>query len=268
MKMMKNEIKAIFFDIDGTLVPFGQHAVPDEVKEAVASVREKGIKVFICTGRHLEWIDNIGDMGVDGYVTVNGAMCTLADKRTVIHSCPIPDADLERLIEFGPQTGLGFVVVPEEGGIFVNKTDHYVTESSKLLHLPPVPVKPLDAAKGKRVVQMMAFGSQITRETVGLFSEILTDCEPTSWNPLFCDIIPKGSDKSVGMEKMLEYHGLKPEEAMAFGDGDNDIGMIRKAGVGVAMGNAPQNVKAAADYVTTNILRDGVVNALRHYGLI
>lgn len=266
--MEKKIIKALFFDIDGTLVPFGDHGVPAEVKEAVSELRRRGVKVFISTGRHLEWIDNLGDLETDGYVTVNGAMCVLADKKSVIFSRPIPSADLERLIDFGKTSDLCFVVVPEEGGIFINREDHYVSESSKLLNLPPIPIKHLSSARGKKIVQMMAFGSQEERVAGGLFTEILTDCEPTSWNPLFCDIIPKGSNKSVGMAKMLEHFGIAPEESMAFGDGDNDIAMLRFAGIGVAMGNSADSVKEAADYVTSDVRDHGVLNAFRRFGLL
>lgn len=255
--------KAIFFDIDGTLVPFGMHEVPASTREAIARIREKGVKVFICTGRHIEWIDNIGDMEVDGYVTVNGAMCTLADKKTVIFTRPIPDGDLQRLVSCGEQSGLVYVVVPKEGGIFINHTNRFVDDSRKLLRLPPIPEKPLESALGHEIVQMMAFGPKELRgESQQLFTEILTDCEPTSWNPLFCDIVPKGSDKGVGMRKMMEHFGIPMEASVAFGDGDNDIAMLRAAGVGVAMGNAPQSVKDAADMVTDDVTCDGVAKAL------
>ena len=76
-------IKAIFFDIDGTLVPFGDRGIPAEVREAIRQVRADGVKVFIATGRHPEWIDNLGDTEFDGYVTTNGALVLLADKRTL-----------------------------------------------------------------------------------------------------------------------------------------------------------------------------------------
>lgn len=262
----KKDIKALFFDIDGTLVPFGDHGVPEEVKEALAEARRHGVKVFISTGRHKEWIDNIDGLEVDGYVTVNGAMCSRTDGR-VIFTRPIPAGDMERLVEFGKRSPLAFVVVPSEGGIFINRTNNFVEEASALLHLPAIPVRPLEQGLGKEIVQMMAFGTKEEREADGLFTEILTDCVPTSWNPLFCDIVPKGNDKSVGIRKMLEYFRIPQEESMAFGDGDNDIGMLRAAGIGVAMGNASESVKEAADFVTTDVTDHGVVNALRHFGL-
>jgi len=89
------------------------------------------------------------------------------------------------------------------------------------------------------VVQfLMAFGDKADWSDPTLYSTVLQDCEPTSWNPYFCDVIPRDSCKSAGVEKMLQYFGILPEETMAFGDGDNDISMIRYCKIGVAMGNA------------------------------
>ena len=67
---------------------------------------------------------------------------------------------------------------------------------------------------------------------------------------------------------MAENFGFDMSETMAFGDGSNDVGMLRAAGIGVAMGNAYEKVKAAADYITTSDTDHGIVNALRHFGLI
>lgn len=96
----------------------------------------------------------------------------------------------------------------------------------------------------------------------------LPGCEATRWNPLFTDIVPRGGSKQVGMEKLLAHFGIRREECMAFGDGGNDIPMLRYAGIGVAMGNAREEVKAAADYVTSSVDEDGIAMALRHFGLL
>ena len=64
------------------------------------------------------------------------------------------------------------------------------------------------------------------------------------------------------MDKFISHFGIKLEETMAFGDGGNDIDMIKHAGIGVAMGNARDEVKAAADYVTTSVDDNGILNAL------
>lgn len=262
-----NDIKALFFDIDGTLVPFGHHEPPAEVMEALAAVRRKGVKVFIATGRHISWIDNLGKLEVDGYVTANGSLCLEADGKTVIYCHSIPSDDIGRLIDFSLISDMPLVAIPDDGGIIINREDENVARIREMLNMPYVPLAPLDTVGGKNIVQLMAFGSEQTRERSGLLETVLLGCEATSWNPYFCDIVPKGSDKSVGIDRMLKRHKLQLSQCAAFGDGDNDIGMLRHAGIGIAMGNAGTDVKSVADYVTTAVDDHGIVKALHHLGL-
>ena len=97
---------------------------------------------------------------------------------------------------------------------------------------------------------------------------VLPHCESTRWNPLFTDVVPQGSSKAVGIDKIIEHYGISLDETMAFGDGGNDMAMLRHAGIGVAMGNAGDEVKAVADYVTDSVDKDGIWNALRHFDVI
>lgn len=262
------KIRAVFFDIDGTLVPFGDHDVPAEVKDAIKTMRSKGIKVFIATGRHAAWIDNLGDMEFDGYVTVNGGMCISGDKETVIYTHPISPDDIKRLVAAYPHLDLEFSLVPADGDIFITAINQYVSDVCKLISVPTVPIRPIESIGNKDVVQLMAFGDKADWSDPTLYSTVLQDCEPTSWNPYFCDVIPRDSCKSAGIEKMLQHFGISHEETMAFGDGDNDISMIRYCKIGVAMGNASSDVKAAADYVTADVTDHGIVRALRHFDII
>lgn len=262
------KIKAIFFDIDGTLVPFGNKDVPVEVKEAIATMRRKGIKVFIATGRHTVWIDNLGDTEFDGYVSVNGGMCTLSDKKTVIFERCVDPADIDRLADVYHSLPLEFCLVPDNGDIFISGFNDYAKRIWKMLNVPAVPVRDLSEAKGMKIVQLMGFGYKKDWESPRLYDEVLRDCEATSWNPYFCDIVPRGSSKSVGIDEMLKYFSINLSQTMSFGDGDNDLTMIKHCAVGVAMGNASDKIKAVADYVTSDVTDHGVVNALRHFGLI
>ena len=83
-----------------------------------------------------------------------------------------------------------------------------------------------------------------------------------------CDITSAMADKANGIRAIADRLGIDISETMAFGDGGNDESMLRAAGVGVAMGNALDSVKAHADYVTTDVDNDGVWNALKHFGII
>lgn len=261
-------IKALFFDIDGTIVPIGDHGIPADTRQALAEARERGVKLFISTGRHMDWINNLGDEIFDGYVTANGSLCMDSSKKKVLYMRCVSQDDIRRLAANPVSERFPFVVVPANGGLFTTKVDRNVQDGFDMLHLPQVPVKPLEAALGLDVVQMMVFATRDEIESSGLFTGVLRDSVPTSWCPYFADIIPAGSDKAVGIEEMCRIFGFDISETMAFGDGHNDIGMLKAAGTGVAMGNAADAVKEAADYITTDADKDGIGNALRHFGVI
>lgn len=262
-------IKAIFFDIDGTLVPARAGIIQPSAAEAIRQAREKGVKVFISSGRCLQWIDNLGDTEFDGYVTANGSLCLLQDKKTPVWRRTVDPSDIERLKAFSETTSMPIVAIPEHGRIISTRIDDDMRGALDELCISDFDIAPLSSVDPNvGIIQLMAFGPEEERRNSGLFGDVLRHCDVTSWNPHFCDIIPNGSDKGVGITKMAEHFGITIDETMAFGDGGNDIGMIKTAGIGVAMGNAAQTVKDAADYVTTDVDRDGVVNAFRHFGIL
>jgi Cof subfamily protein (haloacid dehalogenase superfamily) len=126
-------------------------------------------------------------------------------------------------------------------------------------------VPDLGSYSGEKIYQIWAF---VPEEEQQMLKDLLDDCSVTSWNNKAIDIIPKGGGKSAGMQIFMNKQGLQRSETMAFGDGENDKEMLEFAGIGVAMGNARDSVKAVADYVTDSVDDDGIENALRHFGLI
>ena len=260
--------KAVFFDIDGTLVPFRADGIPGGTREALAALRASGVRTFVATGRHLSWTANVADTPFDGYVTVNGGMCVAGDRETVLYCRPIPADDMARLEAFIAATDTPFVVVPADGDAFITGVNPLVREAAALLSIPDIPVRPVTEARGREVVQLMGFFTPAEQERSGVFGKTLRGCEPTRWCPLFTDIIPRGGSKAAGIDRMIAHFGIPLSATMSFGDGDNDTAMLRHTAVGVAMGNAADSVKAAADYVTLPADEDGVGEALRRFGLI
>ena len=96
----------------------------------------------------------------------------------------------------------------------------------------------------------------------------LPNCKLSWWNEYAVDIISKNGGKLAGIKKYLELQNQTLDDAMAFGDGENDLEMLKAVKVGVAMGNGEEHVKQIADYVTTDINKDGIYNAIIHYKLI
>lgn len=262
------KIKAIFFDIDGTLVSFRTHRIPDSVQEAIAALRADGIKTFIATGRPWILIDNLEDTVFDGYITVNGCSCFTADFKPIYQSSILRE-DVDRLINSGITDEIPFVFT-DGTDMFITDINERVKAIANLICLPVPRVAPIEDARHKDFFQMMGYFTEKEEKEnrLNLFNRILTHCTPMRWHPLFADIITSGNSKRTGIDKILDYFHIDLSESMAFGDGGNDIPMLRHAAIGVAMGNASDEVKAAADYVTTGIDEDGVVNALRHFNLI
>ena len=132
-------IKAVFFDIDGTLVSFKTHVVPKSTLHAIELLKKKGIKVFIATGRHRRSINNLGDLEFDGYVTLNGGY-VFAGKDDVIYKHSIPDKDIEALVRYQEKEGEFPCAFVQEDEIFMNYTDKAVNDVFHLLNFPAPPI--------------------------------------------------------------------------------------------------------------------------------
>lgn len=259
-------VKALFFDIDGTLVSFRTHAIPDSAVDAVRTAKEKGIEIFISTGRPPLLISNIGQIEryVDGYVSTNGAYCYVGNEEIYLKT--IPEKDVETLVNEGEKNGFTYLLVGLDEIAVFHPSDIYRDYFCELLNIDVVRTdcNPADFLR-KPILQMTAFFDVDTEKK-------MMTCLPGSissrWNPYFTDITASEADKGNGMLAMASRRGFLPEEVMAFGDGGNDIPIIKAAGTGIAMGDGNKSLKEVADYVTAPLDEDGVAYALRHYGII
>lgn len=259
-------IRVVFFDIDGTLVSFHTHRIPESTLSAVKVLREKGIKVYIATGRPSLFIDNLGDMAFDGMVTVTGAHCLSADGTVIAHT-PVPQADIERIIAYQQMNSDAYPVLfvcTDEA--FITSVNDDVRSVLSQLNVAVPPVLPAEMACEKSVLQLISFFRPEDEERY--MRTLMPGCTSTRWHPLFTDVVAAGVSKSAGIDSVLCYEGIALDEAMAFGDGGNDVSMLSHVGVGVAMGNASPQVQAAACYVTDTVDNDGVAKALHHFGLL
>lgn len=261
-------IKALFFDIDGTLVSFKTHQIPVSTIEALEAAKAKGIQIFISTGRPRVIINNLSALQergvIDGYITMNGAYCFVDN--TVIYKSPIPTAEVDALTGFCHERNIPCILVGEQD-IYVNQPGEIVTEIfNNQLKTDLIASEPYTSNhSNKQYYQLTPF---ITIEEEQTILPSIPNCEMGCWHPAFVDVTAKGNTKQRGIDEIIRHFGIRLEETMAFGDGGNDISMLRHAGIGVAMGNAKDNVKAVADYVTTSVDDHGIANALKRYGII
>lgn len=260
--------KALFFDIDGTLVSFVTHMIPQSTVDALTEAKARGVEIYISTGRPYPIINNIGQIShlIDGYITTNGAYCFIGDE--VISCSPIPDGDVALVLEKSMRMGFPCMVVGEKTLTMYNTASDPETVRSvgQLLNVPGLENElPIESVLCQRILQLTPF---ITVEQEREVLASVSGIESGRWCPEFADFTAKNISKAKGLRDIASYRGFDISETMAFGDGGNDLTIIRAAGTGVAMGNANPILKEVADYVTTSVDDNGVSNALRHFGVI
>ncbi len=256
-------IKAIFFDIDGTLVSFKTHEISKATLEALYALREKGVKLFIASGRHLLIMDNLSGFPFDGYVCMNGSL--VFDRGKVIYSHPLDQADAASVIDLA-ETGQIPCVLFTEKNVAMNCRTERTEQLFRMIRLPEPEYASLMPYKSGPVSQFTIFLDQEREDA--LLAPALKHSVTTRWHPEFTDIVPENISKAEGISRVIAGYGIGREEVMAFGDGGNDVEMIEYAGIGVAMGNALPDVRKHADYVTSTVDEDGIVAALRHFRIL
>lgn len=259
-------IKAAFFDLDGTLVPYGERGMTPQLREDMFELRKRGILTVLATGRGKHDLKNIGllgDVEFDAYITYNGYCCY--DDRGVYRSHAMAQSDLIAACNVLRENPDIVAIVEGAAGNFFNRMNDRILEQYKDVSPHAYPVRSPDESIGEDVYQVVPF---IERGREDLFLSVMPDCIATRWSEFATDIIPKGNGKADGIRATLERYGLNASKIIAFGDGENDIPMLELAGIGVAMGNAGQIVKDSADYTTLHVREDGVSAALRHFGLL
>ena len=260
-----SKIKAVFFDIDGTLVSFNTHKVPQSTIDALEELRKKGIKLFVATGRMLAMVDVLDSISFDGYITYNGAYC-VDGQLNEIYANPFSKEDLEvlaRHLENDP-FAVSFMGKEEMTVNILNERVQAV--ASHIDVTPPRVQDPWITILEDKIFQFCIYVDDDKERW--LMDNVLVNHESNRWTPLFADVNVKGNTKQSGIDQILKHYKIDLSKTMAFGDGGNDIPMLKHVALGVAMGNAGENVKQSADYVTDTVDDNGIRNALVHFGLL
>lgn len=259
------EIKAVFCDIDQTLYSHKSKCVPPSAVHAVQDIQAKGIKFFLCSGRNAYLIRKSGVYDYvkpDGIVTMNGAQAIVDGKSVFLH--PIPSEVVDALVKFAKRLRFGLTLIEEKEG-HINMIDERVISAHEKYGTRFPQPRTFPDHYDRVVYQAVAYCDAFDES---LFLPHLKKCKTARWDEYAVYIMPKDCDKARGMEAVLKHFGWTVENAMALGDDNNDIEMIDKAGIGVAMGNALPKIKKQADFVTDDVDDDGLAKSFLKYGLI
>ena len=255
-------IKAAFFDIDGTLFSFKTHQVSSGTVRAFDALHAQGVRTFISSGRPKVLIPDL-PVSFDGYVTMNGGYC-FVDNHILLKN-PIPQEETDRWLHYAQDHGLCTMLFTEHEMAVNTLSDPVANAIREQLEFEMPPLVPIDKMYGSEVFQIIAV-MPASRDAEVL--EMLPHCRLPRWHPQFSDLVHMDNSKAVGIQSVLSHFGIDRSECIAFGDGGNDIEMLEYCGIGVAMGNADDTVKAHADYITTSVDDEGIEQALQTLHII
>lgn len=275
------DIKLVALDLDGTLFD-NSSRISKRNLTAIRSITDKGIHVVISTGRPFEGIpfDQIKGTGINYAITANGSgiyeistgKCLYENAMDEELVTPIlnflltRDIHMDAFIGGKGYTPIQCIETAQKLTVPSSIKNYIITTRTRLDNiLQFIHENQLKVQKMTLNFYPAADGTLIDRETVRKFlvsnPSITTVCG--GYNNL--EFTRADANKGVGLRKLAEILGVNPDATMAIGDTENDLAIIEAAGIGVAMGNATDAVKARADYVTTTNTKDGVAAAIEHF---
>ena len=273
--------KYIFLDIDGTLYSPTTNETPESALRAIHKARENGHKIFLCTGRSLAEIVTYLEYDIDGYILAAGAK-VYADRKCIFDS-PIPKDELKYLKDMINHMGLGYGL-EGNAGAYGNELGYEfllkyfslpnASHEEKVQNAMANCIYPEEAAhEDDEIYKICVYsedGHEFEHLEKTLHSQyILTHVIEDPIKKFYgAEITNKDINKGTGIEKVLEHFCADCSDAIGIGDSGNDIPMLSYCGTSIAMGNGSESVKAIADYVTKDILDDGIYHAFEHFGLI
>jgi len=270
-KIDPNHRLAIFIDVDGTILEKGSQIAPSTIT-AIRAARAKGHLVFLSTGRSpLHIPDQVMNIGFDGIVGSGGGVAVVGDEMVIVN-------------QFDPEEKRWLL------NYFAERNIEWMGESTtKLFASPGLPkameplrkefpdweepvISPLHELGDGELLKVVIMSDDAERIETALKEladrfHVVTGTVPVPFGASG-EMGPLGVNKGTTITKLLGILGIPHEDTIAIGDNWNDVEMFDAAGLSIAMGNAEPAIKERADDVTTDVLDNGIYNALTKYGII
>ena len=263
------ERKLLFFDIDGTLLPGLNMPVPESTIAAIRRAQALGHYIFINTGRSKSVIPKeIAAMPFDGFLCGCGTHVTL-------HGNVLVDKefDLARAKELplrARELGIGVVLEGNDFCYYDSKgalTEQEITVFKSIFCDYPDRIKDTNECDEYHYSKFCIY-STTKEKLTDLLLPFADYFEPIDRGDSFFEVVPVGYSKASAIDTILAHLNQPLSDCYVFGDSSNDLSMLNHVPNSIAMGNSSPDVLAAASYVTTPVWRDGIANAMKHFGLI
>lgn len=258
--------KAIFFDIDGTLLDCvnGITKIRPKVKNSIKRLQSRGNYVFLATGRPYAFIyDTLLDFGFDGLILANGAQVIINDK--TIYKHPIDKDLVKNLINYFHEYNIEYML---QSSLYSYLKDDFTSLKQYYSHYN-IPTKHIlnDYTYTDELdVYKMEILYKTNEAKDFCYSLENDDFDLMTYDEFpVCEVYSKNNSKASGILKALQYLNIDVKDSYAFGDGRNDIEMLSTVGCGIAMGNASDSVKIHAKEITDSVLDDGIASGIEKF---
>ena len=254
--------KYFFFDIDGTLTNYDTGVVVPSALETIRELEKNGHFVAIATGRQHYKARYITDkIGVKNIVCSGGG-CLVIDG-TIVEDKPLPLEKSKEILEHAEKDNVGYLVMVDDSPKVLMKDIKFIQQ----------------AGRRKEVTTYDLDENFDFHDLDKIYKMYLAIKEKDLPNYPWVDILPhmqiqpnyflyQYDSKNDGIKRMLKHVGGDIDDVVVFGDGINDVVMFDEKWFSVAMGNAPQELKEKADYITDTSVNDGIYKACKKFGWI
>ena len=254
--------KVLFFDVDGTITSEIDGTIPESTKIAIKQLIQNGYHVVAATGRPLSMCGDIAELGIETFITANGAY--VKHQEQCIHKIVVPEKIVQAMIEFSSMHGDPLAFYSEGykiGEVRNERLLEVLHDLFKLESFPPT----IDKNNLDETYLLCLF---VNEENLQRYTKQFPHLDFQRWHPMVVNALHEEVSKSVAIEKVLTYFGYTKEQAVAFGDGENDIDMLELVDLSIVMGNAKEHIKLLADFVTDKSSEGGIAKALERFGFI
>lgn len=263
--------KLLALDLDGTLTD-SEKRVSDVNKEYIKRAQDKGIEIILASGRPVIGIEPIAKeldlYNRGGFILAyNGGQIIDCRKKKDLIKRTIPIELFHDICEINRKYNVYALTYNDYGVICENSTSQYVQREGFNNSIPIIKVDNLESELTEPVVKFMVVGEPIELQKAYKYLEDLYKGVLNVFfsEPYFMEITPLGIEKASALKKLCELLGIGREKLIACGDGLNDIPMLQFAGMAVAMGNAYEETKKNADYISASNIENGVAEAIKKF---
>lgn len=262
--------KLLALDIDGTLTN-SQKQISPKTRQALMEAQQKGLRLILASGRPTDGVRPLArQLEMEKYggfiLSYNGARVIDLSNEQVVYEKTLAPEIIPVIGELAHKYKIGVLTYVDGAVITETPEDPYIQLEARINGLPLKGVENFaEAVTEKEPKCLMTGDGEYMGKIEPEIASALGNLSVYRSEAYFIEIMPENIDKAVSLEKLCEYVGVTREELAACGDGYNDMPMIRYAGLGIAMANAKEPVREAADVITLSNDEDGIAAALEKY---